>query len=883
LRFSFLLLQLFLVSTYSQAGYAFFVEQTVQTVFFPLDTILKNEIIADSLSAENDSLINNDSSFARIPISKDTIDSDVAYSAQDSIVYDVEGKKVHLYGQAVAKYKAIELKSDYIEYDWATSTLTAEMNKDSTGNPVGYADFSDGASSYKAKKLAYNFKTTKGKVYQVMTQEGEGYVHSEAVKRQPNNEWYGYKGKYTTCNLEHPHFYFRANRMKVVPDKVIAAGPTNLVIADVPLPVYLPFAIFPIRKGQRSGILLPEYGEERSRGFFLRNGGYYFAISDYFDLALRGDIYTSGSWAVKTNSVYKKRYKYNGSVRLDFAQNRLGEPEGPDFNVSNDFRVNWSHSQDAKTALNSRFTANVNFGSSSYDKNFSYDKERILNNTLASKISYSKSWAGKPFSLSLNASHDQNLNTGAINLQLPVLSFGVSRIQPFQSKKGIVKHRWYNDIGFSYNFEAQNVLSGVDSTFLEKETLKHARYGIRHSVPVSSSFKLFKYFTLSPRFNYTERWYFKSIEKSWDASTVIIDDDTINGRVVIDTTFGFKAARDFNMGASFTTKLYGQLNFKGKLKAIRHVFTPSLNFNYVPDFGLAHWGYYKTVQVDTLGRTEEYSIFENVGIYGSPPNGLVGSIGLNLNNVLEMKLFSKKDTIKHEKKIALLESFNLSGNYNLAADSLNLSTIAISGRTSFAQSKVSLDFGFTLDPYTVDSNNRRINKFVFTDERHFTRLSNARFSLSTRFQSKQAKTPEVQHPEQASEEEKKMVVQNPDLYYDFNIPWSFSLSYRLGLSKGEFGNPGEFNISYNSVDFNFDANITPKWKMNVQTGYDFDKMDFVYTSLSVIRDLHCWVLKFDWVPYPIEYQRYAMQLNVKSSILQDMKLTKKKDRFDSSF
>ena len=555
----------------------------------------------------------------------------------------------------------------------------------------------------------------------------------------------------------------------------------------------------------------------------------------------------------------------------------------PIFDVRNDFRVNWSHTQDSKSALNSRFTASVNFASSSYDQINSTDRERILNNSLASKISYSKSWAGKPFSFSVNLAQDQNLNTGDINLQLPVLSFGVSRIQPFQFKKNINKKKWYENIGFSYTLDAQNIISGVDSTFLEKETFRNARYGMKHTVPVSSSFKLFKFFTFAPRFNYVERWYFQSIEKTWNPAVLIDGSDTTYGKVVTDTALGFKAARDFNLGASLTTKLYGQLNFKGKVKAIRHVFTPSLNFNFVPDFGKSHWGYYKTVQTDTSGTISEYSIYEGVGIYGAPPNGMVGSIGLTLNNVLEMKVFSKKDTVKHEKKIRLLESFSISGNYNLAADSLNLSTIGIRGRTSFAQRKVSLDFGFTLDPYTTDSLNRRINKFVFTDERHFTRLARGDFSLSTRFQSKQAITPEVEHPELVTEEEAQLVERDFGLYYDFNIPWSFSLSYNLGFTKGESGNPGKLNISHNSVDFNFDANVTSKWKVNLHTGFDFEDLDLVYTTLSVIRDLHCWVLKFDWVPYPVEEQRYAMQLNVKSSILQDMKLTRKKDRFDSAF
>jgi len=823
--------------------------------------------------------LRTDSIIVAIPFSKDTIDAQVAYSARDSIVYDVEGKKVYLYGEAKAKYKNIELKSDYIIYDWSTSTLTAMMKEDSAGKSR-YADFTDGSGEYKAKKLSYNFKTKKGKVYQVMTQEGEGYIHSEAVKRQPNNEWYGYNGKYTTCNLEHPHFYFRAKRMKVVPDKVIAAGPTNLVIADVPLPAYVPFALFPIRKGQRSGILLPEYGEERTRGFFLRNGGYYFALSDYIDLALRGDVYTSGSFAVKTNSFYKKRYQFSGNLSLNYGQNRTGEPEGPDFKVSNDFHVFWNHSQDARAALQSRFTAKVDFGTSSYDRLNSQDRERILNNSLNSTMSYAKSWAGTPFSLSLNFSSNQQLNAGIITLQLPVLTFGVSRIQPFQPKKGVFRQRWYHSIGFSYSLDAQNVISGTDSTFLERETFRNARYGIRHTVPVSGSIKLFKYFIIVPRFNYTERWYYQYIRKTW---AIIQTSDTTYNAVVTDTVLGFRAARDFNMGASLTTKLFGQLNFKGKVKAIRHVFTPSLHFNYVPDFSLAHWGYYKKVQTDIAGTISKYSIFEGVGVYGSPPSGLVGSVGLLLNNVLDMKVFSRKDTVHHEKKIRLLESFNISGNYNIAADSLNFSPIAITGRTSFAESKVGVTFDFTLDPYTTDSANRRINKFVFEEERHFTRLTRASFSLTSRFQSKKAETPAVQHEQYVTEEERLMIERNRELYYDFNIPWNFSLIYNIGLTKGIPGNPGKLHISTNSVEFHLDANLTPRWKLVLDTGYDFNDMDFVLTYFRVIRDLHCWELSFDWTPYPLDAQRYAIQLNVKASILQDMKLTRKKDRFESVF
>ncbi len=872
------------------------VEHSVQATEFPVDSIIKNAIPNDSLSLTTDTLPSGDSTVIKFPVSGDALDADVTYSAKDSIVYDVADKKVHLYGDAEATYKNIKLNADYIQYDWVSGTLTAEVNKDSLGNPIGYAEFSEGDSKYKAKKLSYNFKTTKGKVYQVITQEGEGYVHGEEVKRNEYKEWYGYRGKYTTCNLEHPHFYIKAKKMKVVPDKVIATGPANLVVADVPLPLFIPFGLFPIKRGQRSGILLPEYGEEQTRGFFLRNGGYYFGFSDYIDAALRADIYSNGSFAIKLGSAYKKRYRFNGNISFNYGRNLSGERENPNsFRVVNDFRVTWNHSQDNKSARNSRFNATANFGTTTFDRNTANDRDRILNSNLSSKISYAKSWAGKPVSLSVVLGHDQNLNTGAITLQLPVFNLAVSRIQPFQSKKKVTtRQRWFESIGFSYNFEAQNIVTGVDSTFLEKETFKNARYGIRQTLPISASIKVFKYFTLSPRINYTERWYFQTINKRWDP-TIIYDTtgldsggnpliDTINGRVITDTIVGFKGARDFNMGVSLATKLYGQLNFRGKLKAIRHVFTPSISFNYTPDFGTPFWGNYKTVQTDAEGKTETYSIFDIVDrVYGKPSNGMIGSIGFSLNNVLEMKVFSKKDTVKNERKVKLLESFNISGSYNLAADSLNLSPFNITGRTTLVEGKLDFNFRFTLDPYIANIDNRRINTFVWEKEKHFVRLTNANFSLNARFQSKQSTTPAPSPDTYASEEEIQMVQQYRWQYYDFNIPWSFNMSYNVGMSRGEPGDPHKVNLANNSVDLTFDVNVTPKWKVNLRSGFDFIEMKPVITSLDVVRDLHCWVWTFHFTPYPVEYQTYSMQINVKSQILQDLKLTRKKERFDSVF
>ena len=872
------------------------VKEYQQSDIFAVDSIQKNETFLDSLFELSDTLNNigldattrTDSGILVINYSEDTLEAKVVYSASDSIVFDIEEKKVLLYGNAKANYQVIDLTSDFIEYNWTNNTLTAELRKDKKGNPIGYAVFTESGKEYKAKRISYNFKTGKGKVFHVMTQEGEGYMHSEAVKKNEYDEWYAYRGKYTTCNLEHPHYYFQAKKMKLVPDKIMATGPANMVVSDVPTPLYIPFGLFPVKQGQRSGLVIGEWGEESQRGFFLRNWGYYFGISDFVDLSITADFYSRGSWALRSASSYKKRYKFGGNIHAEYGRNRSGEPESPTATRSNDFRFVWKHDQDPKARPNTRFNANVSFGSTSYDRNFSQDRDRILNNSLASKITYSKSWAGRPLSFSLNFAHDQNLNTGRINLSLPILAFGVSRIQPFKSKKISTKPKWYENIGFSYRLDAKNVLSGIDSTFLQKETLRNAKYGIQHSIPISSSFRVMKYFTLSPRLNYTERWYFQTINKTWNPDPIYVFTgdsivDTIFGSIVVDTAQAFKAARDFSFSISLATKLFGQINFKGKkIKAIRHVFTPSLNFTATPDFTKDFWGYYKSVQSNAAGDFQTYSVFDNVqGIYGRPPpNGLVSSVGLNLNNLLEMKVFSKKDTVKNERKIKLLESFNIGGSYNLAADSLNLSVININGRTSLYKNLIKLDFRTVLDPYVANDNNRRINTFIWEQDRRLTRMTSTDFALTANIQSNKATQP---HSSNATQEELDMLRNNRDQYYDFNIPWSFVFRYNFGFTKGQPGNPEALNISNNSVDFTFDANITRNWKFNIRTGYDFDEMDFVFTQMSIIRNLHCWELKFDWAVYPIQNQFYNIQVNVKSSMLQDLKLSKRKNPFDNVF
>ncbi len=861
-----------------------FVENLVRVP--PSDSIiltdsLKKNSISDSIPADSSKIVPSSS----FKVSKDSLEAPVDYKARDSIVYDVTGRLVHLYGEAQVKYEAITVEGHYIQLDWNTNTMMAQAQLDTSGRMIRKAMFQDGDQQFYAEQFRYNYKTRKGKTDAGKFKEGESYVLAKNVKNMPNNDLYIKDAKYTTCSLDHPHFHLAARRAKVVPDKVMVTGPANLVIMDIPTPLYVPFGWFPIKKGQRSGIVFPQYGEEQVRGFFLRNGGYYWAINDYMDLQLTGDIYSKGSWGVHAKSNYRRRYKYSGTYTLDFARNNEGERESPDFNTVNDFQVNWQHNQDPKARPSSRFTANVRFGTATYDRTFSTGQSAVLRSSLVSKISYSRSFPKKPFNFSVNLDHDQNLITGDINLTLPDINFGVSRIQPFKPKKAanLSKNRWYESIGVAYTLRATNRISGVDSTFFTAETFKNARYGIQHSLPISASFNVFKYFSLVPRINYTERWYMRTIRKSFLADTVFttVDDviDTTLPGIQVDTVTGFKAGRDFNFGLDLSTKIYGLLQFKkGRLKAIRHVISPTLSFRYRPDFGADFWGYYREVQSDTAGNIQRYSIFEG-SVFGGPPDGAQAGLGISLINNLHMKILSRKDTVNPEKKVPIFENLTLSTFYNFIADSLRLDPINLNMVTSLFN-KVSVNFRMTMDAYVYNENNVRINTFLWSDRKRFLQMRSASLALGTSLQSK--KSQPLPDSDKGTENERNVVLTTPSNYYDFNIPWTMNVRYNITMARGASGAPDSLRVSTNSVGLSFDVNVTKKWKLAVESGYDFVRRDFVYTNLNVIRDLHCWVLQFNFTPYPVEQQQYLIQLNVRSALLTDLKLTRRQSRFDSA-
>ncbi|MDD3876896.1 MAG: putative LPS assembly protein LptD [Bacteroidales bacterium] len=842
------------------------------------DTSLINLQTSDSITSSIEQQ-NSDTSIIIPKTKKSPLESQVIYSSNDSILFDIVEQRVFLYGGASIKYENITIVADYIEISFADNMLLAAGRLDSAGQLQGKPVFTENLSSFRSDTMLYNFDTKKGIIKKVITEEGEGYLHGTRVKKLANDELFISTGKYTTCDLEHPHFYIGFTKAKVIPENKIVTGPVFLYVADVPLPVVLPFGFFPNKKGQQSGILIPTYGESANRGFFLENGGYYFGINEYVDLALRGDIYSRGSWAIKTISNYNKRYKFNGSIDLNYALNIQSEKGFPDYARGSDFFVRWNHSQDAKARPNSRFSANVNAGSSNFHKYNPSTTGDYLSNTFQSNISYQATIASK-YNFSVNIRHSQNTLNNRVDLSLPELVFSANRFYPLRRKVQVGQLKWYENINVGYTMNAKNELSTLDSLFFTEQSLQNFRNGIKHNIPINSSVKVLKFFSWNNSVNYNERWYTESIRKGW--SNDIDPNNLIQGYVKTDTLDGFATSRDFSFSTALNTKLYGMFKFrKGPIQAVRHLLTPSLSFTYIPDFGAYTWGYYKFYGSKNSVQPVKYSIFEN-GIFGSPPANKSGNINLTLANNLEMKIRTPKDSVSDTKKVVLIENFTISSSYDVARDSMNFSKILLSGRTVLFKN-FDIRYMAALDPYIVDSNGRNVNQFEWDVNKRIARLNNSEWALSLNWNLSSKKTNNntsaVSPATRGTEEEVALVEAHPEAYVDFNVPWNLTLSYTFRHTTTFsyiFFEPERENEIVQTLNFYGDVNITPKWKIGFRSGYDFDTKSLSYTSVDIYRDLHCWELKFNWIPTGYR-KSWNVTINVKAAVLQDLKLTKKKD------
>lgn len=853
-------------------------------------------------------------SLAPIKGSKPFLEAQIQYKANDSLAFDFDGQKMYLYGKAEIKYLDIELSAHAIELDLDSTLAIAYGRVDTAGVEQDLPVFKDKSGSYTMRRMKYNFETKKAIIEHIVTEQGEGFVIAQKAKRVNETEYFMRDAKYTTCDHhDHPHFYLNLTKAKVIPGKKTVTGPAYLVVEDVKLPIFVPFALIPNTTSYSSGIVMPSYGDEGERGFFLREGGYYFAANDYFDLRLTGDIYTNGSWGTHFGTTYKNRYKYSGRLSADYITNVVSEKDLPDYNKNKDFSIRWSHSQDAKANPYQTFSASVNYSTSSYDRN---NVGSIINpidlstNQKSSSISYSKRWPSSPFNFSANLLHSQNSRDTSISLTIPDITLTMNRVFPFKRKEQIGEERWYEKVSFSYSGNTKNFINTKEKelSFSGKSLSEEWKNGMKHSIPLSINLKMLKYFTLSPSFNYTERWYLNKVRQEWDEENQKI--------VKKEPEAGFNRVYDYSTSVGTSTKIYtffkpSRALFGDGIEAIRHVATPSVSLSYRPDFAQEKYGFYDWFEYYNPKTNEitryDYSFYDNF-IYGTAGKGRSGSMSLSLGNTLEMKVKDSKDSTGF-RKISILESLNFSSSYNFLADSMKWSMINMSGRTKILGTNI--NFNATFDPYGVDVNKNgnpvRVNKSALHQNGKLLRLEGASmsfgFNLSPEtFKRKDQKTNEGNNQGQENNQNTPPPAMGEDPLADgaagaaptglqadedgyavFTMPWSLSLNYSMRVSKGKFD---ALRKEYRYVvgsDVNVTGNIslTPKWKVSVSSGYSFDQKTISQTNIGITRDLHCWSMRFNMVPVG-RYKSYFFSINVNSSMLQDLKYEKRNSAYNNA-
>lgn len=800
------------------------------------------------------------------------LDDKINYKAEDSTTADMFNKKAYLYNQAEVYYQDMILKAGYIEIDFGKKLVIARGIPDSTGKIVQRPVFEQGPEKFTAGEITYNFETRKGKIRDVITQQGDGYIHGTDIKKDTNNMYYVADGRYTTCDLEDdPHYYLMAKKIKVIPNDKIITGPAELYIADVPTPLVLPFGYFPNKKGRRSGLVMPGYGETDRLGFFLSNGGFYYGGSELFDLALLGDIYSTGGYSLRTASNYNRRYKYTGNLAFNYAHLYTldADPELENQPILDDFKLNWSHNQDPRSHPDSRFSASVNLGTSRYGRYNGNVNTDYLNTTYSSNLNYYKGFAGTPFTLNIGGRHSQNVISRSIDIQLPTLSLNMTRITPFKNNSRIGK-RWYDQVGISADLQASNSITTLDTLLFKEGTIrKNMKNGATLRIPISTTFNVFKYIRVTPSVNTTTNLYFQTIDKRYDPQT---------RKVITDTVRTARVSTEASASTSVSTMLYGDYFFKTKhLKQIHHVLTPNVSFNYRPDYSQRQFGYFRSYS-DSLTNSYEYSIFEQ-SVYSGPGAGKIGSVGLSLGNTLEAKVKSDSDSGDVYKKLTLLDNLSASVFYNAAAKHFNWSEISISGRTRLFN-KIDINSSASFDPYRLqeDKNGKmvRVEKFEIYQGR-LARFTSANASISTSLRSRD-KTNNTDNnaepnvgaapPPTTLREELQYINDHEDAYIDFNIPWNLNIGYNAYYTPLNTERPFT-----QAVSFSGDLALTKSWKISASSGFDFIDKKLTVTSINIYRDLHCWELHFNWVPFGLR-QSFMLEINVKSSMLRDLRVKK---------
>ena len=886
----------------------FIKEKRLLVVFFVMllsVSLFSQEAIIkpDSLIIRSDSTITDTIFLKRI--SPEAIEKQVTYKAEGYKRNDLINKKSTLVKKAEVNYDNIKITADSIEFNMETSQVYATGIKDTAGIVQGKPVLEIGSQTYNADTLTYNFKTGQAVVKVIVTNQEDGLLRSRIAKMLDDGTTNIFKSTYSTCDADTPHFYINLPKAKVYPGKKIISGPGNLVLEGIPLPLFLPFGYFPVQtKRAASGIIMPKPHYEEGRGYALTDGGYYFALSNYFDLTLKGNIFTNGSWLSTVATSYNKRYKYSGNFSFTYANNVNGHKGLPDYKKAANYSINWSYNQNAKSRPGSRFSASVNMSSSGFDRNNSYNLNDHITTQRQSSISYSKTWEGTPFNFSASMNHSQNVRGKypTVNLNLPKINFNMSRIYPLKSRKRSGPDKWYQELSFSYSAKVDNQISTYDSLLFTNKVWKNMKTGFSHEVPLSFQLRPFRNFSISPSISYSGVMYTQKINKTWDINYRDPETNKITPVVVKDTVRGYFYGHSINpsISAGYSPQIFGLFQFTNpdsRIQAIRHVMKPSVSFSYIPFLKGFSTQMYRQVQSDTTGRLEDYSIFEG-GIYGTPSlSKKSGNISFNLTNILEAKIFERNDTTGKPKNVKLIDNFNLSTSYNVFADSLRWSPLNMVMRTSLLQN-INISAGGNFSFYALDSKGRQTGKFYYSETKKPLRLTSVTMSIDfslnellNRNESKKKPETSPNYPDQRN----MSGLETPDRnlpgaglsgtesaglfdeygYMEFDVPWTMNVAYSINYSK-------QYNSSLLSQTLmvNGTLSVTKKMNLTFNSGYDFTRKEITMTQIAVTRDLHCWDMSFNWIPNG-NMKMWEFSLRVKAPILSDLKYERRKDYHDN--
>ncbi len=810
-----------------------------------------------------------------VKISKDSLDAPVNYAASDSMVLDVLTKRITLYNQSTTKYKDLDLSAYKIQLNQDKQIIVATYSTDTAGRIIGRPKFVQGENNMDSDSITYNIKTQKGITSSTYTTQGEMFVYGEKIKKISENEYFAFRGRFTTCNLDTPHFAFVTRKLKLVNKKLAISGPIHPEFEGVPVPVYIPFGFFPLSQGRHSGLLPPQFTANEQFGIGLEGLGYYKVLNDNFDVTFRSDIYSYGGYRLNLTPTYRKRYRYQGQFNLAYQNTRFLSDAGlKEYESNKSFNIYWSHTVDSKARPGTNFSANVNAGSTKFNQYVANNPTLNFQNQLSSSINYSKNWDNK-YNLTVSANHNQNNNTRLINLSLPNIAFTATTLYPFQQKEFVGEPKWYEKLGIGLNSSVAGQSSFYDSAFTFRQLIDTFQWGAQHNIPITLALPALGPFQIAPGISYQEKWYAQQFIRKWNGKKI---DTTINK--------GFFTARDVSLSIGINTAIFGTFQGFGKnsrIKAIRHVIRPSISINYKPD--LAKKDYYRT-QIDSTGRDFRFSPYEG-SIYGAFGEGKFGGIGFGFDNNLEMKVRSKTDTAEGgDKKIKLIDGFGFNGGYNLIADSFNLSTFSLYLRSTLFEN-INITAGATIDPYSVDATGFRVNRYVWQDGQYsLGRITNGNIAISTSFRSKEKPDDKKKVPDNDNDDrglpmtmeeqqaELDYMRRNPSEFTDFNVPWTLNVSYSLNFSRIFKPDYSGFKTEVNSnLSLNGDFNLSKNWKMGMNTYYDFKTSSIQSLTMFLSRELHCWQMSINVTPVGL-YRSFNITINPKSSLLRDIKVNR---------